>query len=187
MSIPEENRSIVVLPGGGYGVDGPLLMFAREAAELRGARIHLLPWQRLEELRALPNEEWAAWAEAQARDHTADLVAQRPVLVGKSLGTYAAAIAADHGLPAIWLTPLLHIEVEVAALRRASAPMLLVGGTKDPAWNGALARELSPYVVEVPDADHGMFVPGPLALSAAVLGEVATAIEEFLDKVWELP
>ncbi len=32
-------------------------------------------------------------------------------------------------------------------------------------------------------ADHGMYVPGPLAASTAVLGQVATAAEKFLDDV----
>lgn len=53
----------------------------------------------------------------------------------------------------------------------------------DKLWDGALARKLSPYVLEVADADHGMYVPGPLAASAAVLGRVATAVEKFLDEV----
>jgi hypothetical protein len=29
-----------------------------------------------------------------------------------------------------------------------------------------------------------MFVPGRLAASAAVLGQVITAVEDFLDRVW---
>jgi hypothetical protein len=37
---------------------------------------------------------------------------------------------------------------------------------------------------EVPGADHRMFVPGQLALSAAVLGDVITAVERFRDAVW---
>lgn len=43
-------------------------------------------------------------------------------------------------------------------------------------------------MLEVPDADHGMYVPGPLAGSAEVLGRVVTAIEEWLDNVvWRTP
>jgi hypothetical protein len=45
----------------------------------------------------------------------------------------------------------------------------------------AWARELSPYVLEVDGADHGMYVPGPLARSAEVLCRVATAVEGSLD------
>jgi hypothetical protein len=40
-------------------------------------------------------------------------------------------------------------------------------------------------VVEVAGADHGMFVPGELAASAAVLGQVMSAVEQLLDHaVW---
>ena len=53
------------------------------------------------------------------------------VLIGKSLGTYAAALAAERGLPAIWLTPLLTSDWVVDGLRRSTAPFLLVGGTAD--------------------------------------------------------
>jgi len=105
------------------------------------------------------------------------------LLIGKSLGSYASALAAERGLPAIWLTPNLAGDWVVDGLRRSTAPFLLVGGTADGLWNSTLARELTPYVLEVPGADHGMYVPGRLAASAAVLGQVATAVEDFLDEV----
>ena len=100
-----------------------------------------------------------------------------------SLIGYGSPLAAERGLPAIWLTPLLTIDWVVDGLRRSTAPFLLIGGTADPLWDSTLARELTPYVPEVPGADHGMYVPGRLAASAAVLGQVATAVEDFLDQV----
>lgn len=106
-----------------------------------------------------------------------------PLLIGKSLGSFGAAVAADRGLAGIWLTPLLTIPECVDALSRSTEPFLLVGGTADDFWDGALARELTPHVVEVNGADHGMKVPGPLRRSAQVLGEVMTAVEGFLDEV----
>jgi len=74
-------------------------------------------------------------------------------------------------------------EPTVAALRRRTAPCLLVGGTADRFWDGQAARSITPHVVEVAAADHGMFVPGGLSASAAVLGQVMTAVERFLDHV----
>jgi hypothetical protein len=56
--------------------------------------------------------------------------------------------------------------------------------TTDRFWDGEAARSLPAEVVEVDGADHGMFVPGRLASSAAVLGQVITAVEDFLDHVW---
>lgn len=41
----------------------------------------------------------------------------------------------------------------------------------------------TPHVLEVVDADHGMYVPGPLVDSIDVLGRVVVAVEEFLDAV----
>jgi hypothetical protein len=94
-------------------------------------------------------------------------------------------VAAARELPAIWLTPILTDELTVAALRRAAAPCLLIGGTADTVWDGPLAKSLTPHVLEIDQADHGMLVPGRLSGSAAVLGQVTTAIENFLDRqVW---
>jgi hypothetical protein len=78
---------------------------------------------------------------------------------------------------------VLTSEWVVEGLRRSTAPFLLVGGTADSLWEPDLARELTPHVLEVDGADHGMYVPGPLAASTAVLGQVATAAEKFLDEV----
>ena len=56
-------------------------------------------------------------------------------------------------------------------------------GTADDIWDGGLARRLSPHVLEVDGADHGMYVPGPLAESIAVLARVVVAVQEFLDAI----
>jgi pimeloyl-ACP methyl ester carboxylesterase len=73
----------------------------------------------------------------------------------------------------------------VAALGRMTAPFLVVGGTNDPFWDGRVARSLPGDVVEIEGADHAMFMPGPLAASVSVLGQVLKAVEEFLDHaVW---
>lgn len=173
-------RSAVILPGGVGGPYAPLPAFAGEAAENRGAEIHRVFWSAARNPRELTDSERSGWVAEQVEPVLAD---RSPLLIGKSLGTHAAAIAAQRALPAVWLTPLLGADEVVSALRRATVPFLLVGGTDDPTWNGALARSLTPYILEVADADHGMFVPGPLAASAAVLGTVVTAVEQFLDEV----
>ncbi len=170
------DREAVVLPGGSNGPHAPLLMYAADAAAARGARLRHVHWRPAYDPATLPLAEAGPWVAAQ--------VPRLPGLViGKSLGTLAASVAASEGAPAVWLTPLLRTRWTVDALRRATAPLLLVGGTADPHWDGAVARELTPHVLEVDGADHGMSVPGPLAASAAVLGRVATAVEAFLDDV----
>jgi hypothetical protein len=47
---------------------------------------------------------------------------------------------------------------------------------------------LTPHVLQVPDANHGMVLPDlPLARSAAVLGQVVTAVESFSTHMYGPP
>jgi hypothetical protein len=176
-------RTTVVFPGGRYGPYAPLLFYAAWAAEVRGAKVRSLHWTPPSALGPGGAAEWVRGQAGPVLDEVTE-TGGAPLVIGKSLGTYAATLTAERGLPAVWLTPLLREPEVVEALRRASAPYLLVGGTADElAWDGELARKLSPHVLEVDGADHGMFTPGPLAGSAAVLGRVVTAVERFLDEV----
>ena len=170
----------VVIPGGRFGPAAGLLMYASLVAERRGASVRRHSWSEHAPSPSEPRVE--AWV-CEEIGATLGTVGGNPLLIAKSLGTNAAAVAADRRLPAVWLTPLLTVPWIPEALRRATAPFLLVGGTADEAWDGALARELSPHVFEIEGADHGLQVPGPLADSIAVLGRVITAMEEFLDAI----
>jgi hypothetical protein len=190
------SREAVILPGGMFGPHAPLLMYAADAAERRGAQLTPVSWDEPDRPLTLTPEERGPWVLNQLeravpvlRTSTTEPPATGApgaagtLLIGKSLGTHAATVAAELGLPAVWLTPVLTSDWVVDGLRRATAPFLLVGGTADSLWSPGLARELTPYVLEVEGADHGMYVPGRLAASAAVLGQVATAVEDFLDEV----
>ncbi|MFU8873521.1 alpha/beta hydrolase [Micromonospora sp. SL4-19] len=171
-------RTVLVVPGSGGCWHLPHQLFAVDAARLRGAQAHYVSWRG-----EVPPEPEARgpWAVEQIAAVLRGL--PQPLIIANSLGTLAADLAAEHGLPAIWITPLLHRPEVVEGLRRAGAPCLLIGGTADSSWHPGLARELSPYVFEVEGADHGLRVPGPLARSAVVLGEMATAVEDFLDRI----
>jgi hypothetical protein len=170
----------VVIPGGRFGPVAGLLMYAGVVAERRGATVHRHSWSQE------PPGPFDAQVEGWVYGEVTPLLGAlggRPLLIAKSLGTNAAALAAERSLPAVWLTPLLTLPWVSAALARATAPFLLVGGTADEFWVGALARSLSPHVLEVEDANHGMAVPGPLTDSIAVLGRVVVAMEHFLDAI----
>lgn len=167
----------VVIPGRMYGPAAPLPMFAGDVADRRGAKVHRMEWT------AEPPHPFEPGIEQWVREQVTpvlDRVGGQPLLIAKSLGTNAAALAAERSLPAVWLTPVLKMPWVADALSRATAPFLLVGGTADEIWDGDLARRLTPHVFEVPDADHGLYVPGPLTDSVAVLGRMVTAVEEFL-------
>jgi hypothetical protein len=101
------------------------------------------------------SEDETAWARVRAEAaavHAGDV----RLLIAKSLTTRAAGLAADRAWPAVWLTPRLDDPESVEGLRRRTAPALLVGGTLDALWDGALARELSADVLELEGADHGL-------------------------------
>lgn len=168
----------------------PQLLFPTFAAIRRGAAPSPIEWDDVETLDRLDNSGVPAWVAARIDSvfADADADAESTVVIGKSLGTHAAAAAARAGIPAIWVTPLLTDPFVLDALTRSTAPFLLIGGTADPVWDGAAARALTPHVLELPDADHGLFVPGPLNLSAQNISALATASEHFLDEnVWPPP
>ncbi|MEN3307332.1 MAG: hypothetical protein V7603_3534 [Micromonosporaceae bacterium] len=170
----------VVIPGRMFGPAAGLLMYAGEVAQRRGVSVHRHSWSGEPPKPTEPEVE--SWVCGEVSP-LLDALGGGPLLLAKSLGTNAAALAAERALPAVWLTPLLTAPWVVAAMSRATAPFLLVGGTGDEVWDGALARRLSPHVLEVEGADHGMYVPGPLTDSIAVLGRVVVAVEEFLDAI----
>jgi hypothetical protein len=170
----------VVIPGRMFGPGAGLLMYAGMVAERRGAGVHRHWWSR---------EPPAGLGEQAANTVAAEVagvvqgIGGNPLLIGKSLGTLAASVSVEYPVPAVWLTPLLTVPLVVGALERATAPFLLAGGTADRFWDGAVARSLTPYVLEVDDGDHGMCVPGPLNDSIMVLGRLVSAMEEFLDAI----
>lgn len=155
-------------------------MYAGDVAERRGATVHRHSWSQE------PPEPFDPQTERWVCDEIApavDSLGGHPLLIAKSLGTYTATLAAECSLPAVWLTPVLTMPWVAAALHRATAPFILVGGTADKLWDDALAHRLTPYVFEVDGADHGMYVPGPLTDSIAVLSRIVMAVDEFLDTI----
>lgn len=167
----------MLVPGQGYDTRGPLFAYVGEALRRLGFDVHEVVWRTPAGFRLDQAPEWVAEQVTPVLDGV-------DLLVGKSLGSFATPLAADRGLRAVWLTPLLTDPHVVDGLDRATAPFLLVGGTGDQVWDGATARRLSPHVLEVPDADHSMLVPGPLARSAEALGRVCTAVEDFARMTW---
>jgi hypothetical protein len=161
-------------------------MYAGVAVERRGGSVRRISWTVPEFGDGDDERGWVAARVSESVDAvTATTGVAAPLVIGKSLGSLAAPVAADRGLAAVWLTPVLTDAPTVVALRRAGAPCLLIGGTADKLWDGRLARSLTQHVLEIDGADHGMFIPGRLSESAAVLARVMTTVEDFLDyQVW---
>jgi pimeloyl-ACP methyl ester carboxylesterase len=140
-------RTAVVLPGAMLG-GTPSCYYAASALNQQGWRV-VQVWDEF------PGGDRVAWPRSRA-EAALDHAGSARILAGKSAGTLAAAVAAERGLAGVWLTPVLNERVCTDGLRARSAPALLVGGTDDPVWDGALARELGDEVLELDGADHGL-------------------------------
>jgi very-short-patch-repair endonuclease len=143
-------RTAIVLPGSMLA-GMPVHAFAIQGALSQGWRV-VQVWDEFLD-RAQDPTEWSR-ARLEAAISFAD--SEELAVIAKSLTTRAAGVAAERGIPAVWLTPLLNDPVSVELLRARTARALLIGGTADQSWDGALARELSDDVVELDGADHGL-------------------------------
>jgi hypothetical protein len=143
----DPDRTAVVLPGAMLG-GGPSCYYTALALNDAGWRV-LQVWD------VFPGGDRVAWPASRAESALARAGGAR-LLAGKSAGTLAAGIAAERELAGVWLTPLLDQAACVDGLRARTAPALLVGGTEDPVWDGALAAELGDDVLELEGSDHGL-------------------------------
>jgi hypothetical protein len=139
-------RTALVLPGAMLG-GAPSTYYAALTLFEQG-------WRVIQVWRTYGGGDRLGWATEQA-DAALAYAGTAELVVAKSLTTLLTGWAADRSLRGIWLTPLLPDEACVEGLRRRTAAALLVGGTDDPSWDGALARELG-EVLELAGADHGL-------------------------------
>ena len=155
-------RTAIALPGAMLA-GMPALWYAFEPLFAEGWRI-ILVWDEFLDYSQDPWEWTRARAEAAAA-HAGEV----SLVLGKSLTTRAAAVAAERRWPAVWLTPLLTDPESVESIRGRTAPALLVGGTEDPLWDGVVARGLCDDVLELEGADHGLARTDQAALIAAAV------------------
>lgn len=168
----------LVAPGRSYPPTAPLLDFAKVALLQHGVTVQQIWWDSL----TRGEEESEPWVRRHVAAAHAQEDADHVLVVGKSLGTLAASYAAERGLDAIWLTPLLTTPAVVEALGANAGRQLLVGGLADELWDPAVARELEEggcQVLAVPDADHGMGTRDAVR-TAEIHLEVARAVETYL-------
>jgi hypothetical protein len=171
-----DDRAAVLLPGAWYPTTAPLLWFARAAAEEQGFHV-------VEEKGLLPDGvDPFGWAREGAERALAEVSgAETVVVIGKSLASATADLAADRGLPAVWLTPMLRNEHVVGALGRTDQPTLLVGGTADDHWQrDAIPDNDSLQVLELDGLDHALQAPGQVTRSLDALRDVTHAVGRFL-------
>lgn len=172
---PGAERRVVLLPGARYPTRAPLLWFSREVAVARGYGV-------LEVLDEPPaGEDPFAWARDRAQRALDHEPSQLDVVIGKSLSSDVAGMAAERGLAAVWLTPLLDRPTILSALAGTGRPTLLVGSTADPTWRPeALPPNVMLDVLELDGLDHGLQVPGDPQASLKALEKVVKRVDRFL-------
>lgn len=171
----------LVAPGRAYPPSAPLLELARRALLQHGFTVQQLWWDST----TRGDEDAEPWVRRHVEAAHAEEDADHVLLVGKSLGTHAASYAAERGLDAIWLTPLLTVPAQAEAIAANAGRQLLVGGLQDGLWDTEIARELADAgcdVLEVADADHSMGTDD-VVRTAEIHLEVARAVEAFLSQV----
>ncbi|MER6302618.1 alpha/beta hydrolase [Kitasatospora sp. NPDC001539] len=173
-------RVALVLPGGGYSPARPLLHFARAVLLRHGWTVQELWWQLPDNFTDFGADEQVAWVERQVAEAVDAERGACRLLVGKSLGSFAAGPAADRGLAAAWLTPVLTLDHVARALGRAQAPTLLVGGGADRLWDRRTADATGHEVLELPGADHGLEHDGDPLGSVDLLRQVVERLDRFV-------
>ncbi len=172
----------VVVPGRGYPPAAPLTFFAGFALLQHGWSVRQVWWDPPEHE---SDEKTTAWVRGEVERQLPE--DGRVLLVAKSLGTYAAPLAAERGYEAIWLTPVLQVPSVAEAIAANPARQLLVGGTADTfAWDPGIARELAATgceVAEIPGADHAMMMPGDVVRGVEAHVDVIRAVDAFLTRL----
>ena len=168
----------VLVPGRGYPPMSPLLFFTGLALLQHGWRVEHHWW---DPPAYESDEQTAAWVRAEVEAVLPS--SGRVLVVGKSLGTWAAPLAAERSLSAIWLTPVLDVKAIVDGIAANPAPQLLVGGSADGLWDTAVSRELASdtcTVAEIPDADHIMLEQGDIVRGVEHHVEVVRVVDSWL-------
>ena len=171
----------VVLPGRGYPPAAPGCAYAGYVLLAAGWRVRDVWWDPPANSSMSIDDE-VAWVGDQLASATAG-VAGPVLVVGKSLGTYGARLAAERSYPAIWLTPVLTEPELVAAIRANPARQLLVGGTDDPLWDVDVAASLAGDgcdVLQLDGLNHGLIDLADPVHSAEALVEITRAMVRFV-------
>ncbi|MEV7601753.1 alpha/beta hydrolase [Kitasatospora sp. NPDC089797] len=176
----DPDRVALVVPGTGYTPARPLLHFAGSVLRRHGWTVQELWWHLPADFAGFTMAQRIAWVERQTAGAVDAEGGACRLLVGKSLASFAAGVAADRGLAAAWLTPVLTVDHVVDALRRTGAPTLLVGGGADRLWDRRRADSTGLQVLELPGADHGLELPEDPIGSVDLLRATVARLDAFV-------
>lgn len=166
-------RLAVVLPGTGYTARAPLLAWPVAMLRELGWRVEVVEWQPGD----TASDDPRGVVERHLRRVGLEVGGRVDLVVAKSFGTLALPWAVEHGVPGVWLTPVLTEPDVLEALTRASSSHLAAGGGADPMWAPAAGVETRARLITVDGADHGLLV-GDWATSYDAQRGLFAAVDE---------
>lgn len=181
----------IVLPGRGYGPQGPVLHLPRLVLEQTGATVEVVDYG-LDRRRLPDDDNWAAFHDTVHQQIDRLYARHRPVrvtFVAKSLGTIALAgldIERHLGerVEAVWLTPLWgRDDVRDGALRLAVHSLVVAGAADelhDPVRHDELCHTIDAASLVIADADHSLEIPGDVNRTVRAYGHLTTAVQRFV-------
>jgi hypothetical protein len=188
------DRLALLLPGFGYTLDMPLFYYIENLCLDMGSDVLRMEtaYSQHPVFAEATEPEQAQWVVADARAAWQAGLAQADyasvLVVGKSLSTLAMAalLAAPLTSPpmvrSVWLTPLLAEQAVRQALHQLGRNAQVVIGDADLHYDAEVLADLAGAgvnVVVVPNADHGLDIPGDVAGSVRLLPQIITAIQDF--------
>lgn len=183
------SRLVIVLPGGGYGPQGPALRFPVLALEQRGfCESMVVTYPSIPvgttDTGTLLTDAIAEQVLPTLHGTSADEV----VFVAKSLGTRALAglcsrMPSDRSMAALWLTPLFEVPEVRDRAAASDIRSLIVAGSADPYHDqfgfDSVAAALDASTLLVPDADHALEIPGDVQATIRAMESLSRAVLEF--------
>ena len=188
-----DDHLVLVLPGSGYGADGPVLMLPAIALEQLGARAEIVAYPNWR-----PEGPDGAISDVAFRDAVVAAVRElidegappsRVTFVAKSLGTLLVALdgeamAAGVGtVEAIWLTPTFGVEAIRDAVIARGWRSLVVSGDAD-RWFDREAMEtvvaaVGGETLTIEGADHSLIIDGDVLATVEGLRRLAETVLRF--------
>ncbi len=187
-------HAAMLLPGMGYKATMPLIYYPRRLMMDLGADVLVLEYDYdRAAYRDLDGGERLRWLAVDVSAAYRSLREQgdydQLTLVGKSIGTLGMGhTLTTEDLPeavyAVWLTPLLRLDMLRAQIAKYGGASLFATGTADPHYDADRLAEVvaatNGEAIVVPEANHSLEVPGEVMGSVKAMEQVLSAMKAHL-------
>jgi alpha-beta hydrolase superfamily lysophospholipase len=185
----------VIYPGLRYTCDMPLLYYPAELLREKGFDVLQVHNNYTSPVyQSLHAEDRMQWINADATAAVQTSLQQRSyeqvILIGKSIGTLALAHLVEIGETqdaiTLWLTPLLHQPLLVAAASLCKAPALFISGSTDPTYDPSaldcILKATGAEELVIEGANHSLEIPGDILASLNAMETILAEINAFFER-----